>query len=37
MYITPEREKEVSFTHPLYTETEVIIVPKASKINLKMD
>ncbi|WP_238917307.1 ABC transporter substrate-binding protein [Clostridium sp. YIM B02555] len=37
MYITPEREKEVSFTHPLYTETEVIIVPKASKINFKDD
>ncbi|MFT8351789.1 ABC transporter substrate-binding protein [Clostridium saccharoperbutylacetonicum] len=37
MYITPEREKEVSFTHPLYAETEVIIVPKASKINFKDD
>lgn len=37
MYITPEREKEVSFTQPLYKETEAIIVPKASKINFKND
>jgi len=37
MYITPEREKEVSFTQPLYKETETIIVPKASKINFKDD
>ncbi|WP_315070082.1 ABC transporter substrate-binding protein [uncultured Clostridium sp.] len=37
IYITPEREKIVSFTEPLYKESEVVIVPKASKINFKDD
>ncbi|NRT90959.1 ABC transporter substrate-binding protein [Clostridium beijerinckii] len=37
MYIIPEREKEASFTHPLYAETEAVIVRKASKINFKDD
>ncbi len=37
MYITPEREKIVSFTQPLYKQSESIIVPKASKINSKND
>lgn len=37
IYITPEREKIVAFTEPLYKESEVVIVPKASKINFKDD
>lgn len=37
IYITPEREEDVSFTKPLYKETEAIIVPKTSKINFKND
>ena len=37
IYITPEREEIVSFTQPLYKESEVVIVPKASKINFKDD
>ncbi|MDS0527890.1 ABC transporter substrate-binding protein [Clostridium sp. SHJSY1] len=37
IYITPEREKIVSFTQPLYKESEVIIVTKTSKINFKED
>lgn len=32
IYITPEREKLVAFTKPLYKETEIIIVPRFSKI-----
>lgn len=37
IYITPEREEIVSFTQPLYKESEVVIVPKVSKINFKDD
>lgn len=37
IYITPERKEIVSFTQPLYKESEVVIVPKASKINFKDD
>lgn len=37
IYITPEREEIVSFTQPLYKESETVIVPKASKINFKDD
>ena len=37
IYITPEREEIVSFTQPLYKESEAVIVPKASKINFKDD
>ncbi|OOM80529.1 ABC transporter substrate-binding protein [Clostridium sp. BL-8] len=37
IYITSEREKIVSFTQPLYKESETVIVPKASKINFKND
>lgn len=37
IYITPEREAIVAFTQPLYKESEVVIVPKASKINFKDD
>ena len=37
IYITPEREEIVSFTQPLYRESEAVIVPKASKINSKND
>ncbi|MFT8351794.1 ABC transporter substrate-binding protein [Clostridium saccharoperbutylacetonicum] len=37
IYITPEREEIVSFTQPIYKESEVVIVPKASKINFKDD
>ena len=33
IYITPEREKLVAFTKPLYKETETVVVPKFSKIN----
>ena len=37
IYITPEREKLVAFTEPLYKETETVIVPKFSKINFMSD
>jgi polar amino acid transport system substrate-binding protein len=37
IYITPERAEIVSFTQPLYKETEVVVVPKVSKINFKED
>lgn len=37
LYITPERQKIVSFTQPLYKESEVVVVPKASKINFMDD
>lgn len=37
IYITPERAEIVSFTKPLYKESEDVIVPKASKINFKSD
>ena len=37
IYITPEREEIVSFTQSLYKESEVVIVPKTSKINFKDD
>lgn len=37
IYITPEREKLVAFTQPLYKETETIIVPKFSEINFMSD
>lgn len=37
IYITPEREEIVAFTQPLYKETEVVVVPKVSKINFKED
>jgi polar amino acid transport system substrate-binding protein len=37
IYITPEREKIVAFTQPLYKESETVIVPKASEINFKND
>ena len=37
IYITPEREKLVAFTQPLYKETENIIVPKFSEINFMSD
>ena len=37
IYITPEREKIVSFTQPLYKDSEAIIVPRFSKINFKSD
>ena len=37
IYITPEREKLVAFTKPLYKETETVVVPKFSKINFMSD
>ncbi|NSB96839.1 ABC-type amino acid transport substrate-binding protein [Clostridium saccharobutylicum] len=37
IYITPEREKIVAFTQPLYKETEAVIVQKFSKINFMSD
>lgn len=37
IYITPEREKLVAFTQPLYKETETVIVPKFSEINFISD
>ncbi|MDR3596204.1 ABC transporter substrate-binding protein [Clostridium sp.] len=37
IYITPERKEIISFTEPLYRESEAVIVPKASKINFKSD
>lgn len=37
IYITPEREEIVSFTEPLYKESETIIVPRFSKINFMKD
>ena len=37
IFITPESEKLVAFTKPLYKESEVVIVPKFSKINFMND
>lgn len=37
IFITPENEKLVSFTKPLYKETEAVIVPRYSKINFMND
>lgn len=37
IYITPKREEMVSFTEPLYKESEAVIVSKASKINFMDD
>lgn len=37
IFITPEREKLVAFTQPLYQDSEAIIVPTFSKINFKKD
>ncbi|OOM77421.1 ABC transporter glutamine-binding protein GlnH precursor [Clostridium puniceum] len=37
IFITPERQKLVSFTRPLYKETEAVIVPRFSKINFMND
>lgn len=37
MYITKEREQLVSFTEPMYKESEAIITLKASRINFKED
>ncbi|WP_459481237.1 ABC transporter substrate-binding protein [Clostridium saccharoperbutylacetonicum] len=37
IYITPEREKLVAFTQPLYKETEAVIVRKFCEINFMSD
>ena len=37
IFITPENEKLVAFTKPLYKESETVIVPKFSKINFMSD
>lgn len=37
IFITPETEKLVDFTKPVYKETEAIIVPKLSNINFMSD
>lgn len=37
IFITPESEKLVAFTKPLYKESEVVFVPKFSKINFMND
>lgn len=37
MYITDEREKLASFTQSLYKDSEVVVVPKVSRINSKSD
>jgi len=37
IFITPESEKLVAFTKPLYKESEAVIVPKFSKINFMND
>lgn len=37
IFISPEREKLVAFTKPLYKESEVVIVPRFSKINFMSD
>ncbi|HEX9026130.1 MAG TPA: ABC transporter substrate-binding protein [Clostridium sp.] len=37
IFITPESEEVVSFTKPLYKESEAVIVPKFSKINFMND
>jgi len=37
IFITPESEKLVAFTKPLYKESEAIIVPRFSKINFMND
>jgi polar amino acid transport system substrate-binding protein len=37
IFITPESEKIVAFTKPLYKESETVIVPRYSKINFMSD
>lgn len=37
IFITPESEKLVAFTKPLYKESETVIVPRFSKINFMSD
>lgn len=37
IFITPESEKIVAFTNPLYKESEAVIVPRFSKINFMKD
>lgn len=37
IFITPESEKLVAFSEPLYKESEAVIVPKYSKINFMND
>lgn len=37
IFITPESEKLAAFTNPLYRESEIVIVPKYSKINFMDD
>ncbi|GEP66303.1 amino acid ABC transporter [Clostridium beijerinckii] len=37
IFITPESEKLVEFTKPLYKESETVIVPRFSKINFMSD
>ncbi|EKQ54359.1 MAG: periplasmic component of amino acid ABC-type transporter/signal transduction system [Clostridium sp. Maddingley MBC34-26] len=37
IYITPEREKLVAFTQPLYKESETVVVPQFSKVNFVID
>jgi len=37
IFITPESEKLVAFTKPLYKESEAVIVPRFSKINFMND
>lgn len=37
IFITPESEKLVAFTQPLYKESETVIVPRFSKINFMSD
>ncbi len=37
IFITPEREKIVAFTQPIYKATEAVVVPTFSNINFKSD
>ncbi|WP_238860332.1 ABC transporter substrate-binding protein [Clostridium sp. YIM B02569] len=37
IFITPEREKMVAFTQPIYKATEAVVVPTFSNINFKSD
>jgi polar amino acid transport system substrate-binding protein len=37
IFITPEREKLVAFTEPVYKDSEAVIVPQFSKINFMND
>ncbi|OCA97745.1 ABC transporter substrate-binding protein [Clostridium beijerinckii] len=37
IFITPEREKILSFTQPIYKATEAVVVPTFSTINFKSD